>query len=169
MSQSLINKTFLRVLWGANLILKLRSRKGHMLFHGVFFRVATKERFSQRIWVEGPKCSPIKILNFLSRFLRSNRRKSACLWCLASKMQKQDSVSCVHPEGGRWVWEPSCLQMPPPVSCGQKGAKRRGVQPVTQPALPSLSLHQPPFIISFYWDGFFGSLIIGILALFAGL
>ena len=56
-----------------------------------------------------------------------------------------------------------------PVSCGQKGAKRRGVQPVTQPALPSLSLHQPPCFVSFYWDGFFGSLIIGILALFAGL
>lgn len=50
-----------------------------------------------------------------------------------------------------------------------EGGKAPGIQPVTQPALPSLSLHQPPFIISFYWDGFFGSLIIGILALFAGL
>ena len=54
--QGLINKTLLRVLWGAHLILKLRPRKGPILFHGVFFRVSTKERFSQSIWVEGPKC-----------------------------------------------------------------------------------------------------------------
>lgn len=54
-------------------------------------------------------------------------------------------------------------------SFGQKGAKHCGVHPVTQPRSPHFPFISRLSLYLFYWDGFFGSLIIGILALFAGL
>lgn len=52
---------------------------------------------------------------------------------------------------------------------GQKRAKHWGVHPVTQPRSPHFPFISRLSLHLFYWGGFFGSPIIGILALFAGL